>query len=591
MCGILGGVGRIDYHEYLLKGLSVLEYRGYDSTGLVYVEDTIPHLYKAVGKVEALESIVPVTFAANMGIAHTRWATHGKPTVENAHPQVSFHKKLYLVHNGVIENSDELKKTLLENGYKFSSTTDTEVIVNLLEYFQRQGMLLLQAINEAIKLLKGSYACALINIEEEDRLYFFKKASPLMLGKGHGSNYLASDPYPMASYTNEFLDLEDGDYGYMDKNGIHLYRNGKEVTPVFENRSYDFKEISLGDYPHYMIKEIDEIPEVIKRIKERYCPQGSPAFDQSLIKELSKAKRLRLIGSGSSYHACKMGVKYFRDYGIPCSCSIASEWGYDPYDIKEDQFFILLSQSGETADLLRCERLIKEAGKKVLAITNAKGSALERKANYHLDLLAGREISVASTKAYIAEDLILLLLAKALSGKKSTHESLSTLIEALDALKADQGQIKQKAETLKDISNAFLIGKGGDYLSCLEGALKLKEVAYVHAEALPGGELKHGPLALLDEKSLLLASISESSTASACRANVSEAASRGVKTLIFSSKDVGEKGDAYQISIKDPQTSYIALVVCYFYFAYYLALNKGLPIDRPKNLAKAVTSE
>ena len=591
MCGIVGGVGNINLREYLLTGLKKLEYRGYDSAGIAYYESSEVIVQKVSGRVSSLEAVVSEDISPSVGIAHTRWATHGQPNALNAHPHQSNQKLFTIVHNGVIENFRPLHQQLTVRGYHFHTETDTEVIANLLErLFLRSGSVI-EALAQTMEALEGSFACAIIFAQEPNRLYFMKKASPLLLGVTKGAGLLASDPVPMVDYTSRFVDLEDGDYGYIEADDLKIYHDRVLVKPIFATRNVDLFKSDLEGYPHYMIKEIEEIPSVVKRLVDNYFDGSEFLFNRNMIKALRAAKKIHFLACGTSYYASKMGAKYFRPLGKSVLVSIASEWAYDPYDVSDDTVFVLMSQSGETADLIRCQKIINASGGITIAATNTKGSTIERKATYSLLLYAGLEVAVASTKSYVAQVCFLAMLCAALKNENTVMAEIDRVAETLHEVISRKEEIHDLAKQVVKNKDAFFVGRGYDYLASMEGALKLKEVAYLHAEAYPGGELKHGPIALIEPGTLVVGLVSDPEVASSIRNNFEELRARKAKLLVFSLHKVSNPEDAFIAPDVKPYLAPNVLVVVAQLFAYYVALEKGLPIDKPRNLAKSVTVE
>ncbi len=591
MCGIVGGVGKLDLRTYLLSGLKKLEYRGYDSAGICYVDNGKTILHKVAGRVASLEEIVPENISPISGIAHTRWATHGQPNAQNAHPHQSQGKLFSIVHNGVIENFRPLAHQLRARGYKFQTDTDTEVIADVIERFYLRSGSVLEAIAQTMEALEGSYACGILFRDEPERLYFMKKASPLLIGVGEGYSLLASDPVPMVDYTDRFIDLDDGDCGYLMPGQVKVFHGREEIEPVFVSRNVDSFRSDLGDYPHYMLKEIEEIPSVVVRLIDNYFDGERFTFNASMIETLRQTKKIHFLACGTSYYASKMGAKYFRPLGKEVLVSIASEWAYDPYDITGDTVFVLLSQSGETADLIRCQKIINDRDGISIAVTNTKGSTIERKATYSCLLYAGLEVAVASTKSYVAQVCFLALLFAALEKEIGVVLDIDRVVDSIRNIIARKQEIQSLAEECRESEDAFFVGRGFDYLASMEGALKLKEVSYVHAEAYPGGELKHGPIALIEPGTLVVGLVSDPEVSSAIRNNFEELRARHGRLLVFSTAAVANDGDAFVANDVKPYLAPTVLVVVAQYFAYYMALAKGLPIDKPRNLAKSVTVE
>lgn len=590
MCGIVGGVGNIDFRSYLINGLKKLDYRGYDSAGVAVVDKKRLFIRKTSGKVEDLSALLPDSLPGISGIAHTRWATHGEPNELNAHPHISMKRKFALVHNGVIENFKSLRKKLSNEGYGFISDTDSEIVCDLIERFHLLGNDVLSSILLSMKELSGSYACAILCPEQPERVYFMKNASPLLLGLSDGASYLASDAGAMIGLTERFVDLEDGDYGYLDKDGAHIFHSGEEVNRPIVSRSKDFYDDDLHGYPHYMIKEIHEIPSVLRRLLDNYIDDGF-AFDKNMLSMIKMASSVHFLACGTSFYASKVGVKFFRCIGKRSGASIASEWAYDPYDIGENPFFIILSQSGETADLIKCQKVINDNNLPNLVVTNSKGSTLERKATFSSLLYAGVEVAVASTKSYLAQIAYLALLVASIRGNLRVEKDILSMCESIEDILKDDSHIKEIAYSRADAKDAFYVGRGYDYLASLEGALKMKEVAYVHAEAYPGGELKHGPIALIQKGTLVVGYITDGEKEASSRNNFVELASRGADILVVADGKYKRDGDLLSFKSCPEYLGVGPAVVISQLLAYYLAEAKGLPIDKPRNLAKSVTVE
>jgi len=591
MCGIVGGVGKIDFRSYLIKGLKKLDYRGYDSAGCAYYLKNKIEMYKIAGRVEALDAIVPEFSGATAGIAHTRWATHGQPSKENAHPQESMKREFYVVHNGVVENFRSLKNQLIACDYVFGSQTDTEVIANTLERnFLRIGSVL-DAIRATVESIEGSYACAILHKGEPNRLYFMKNSSPLLIGVSSDASYLASDPLPMIQFTNKFVDLDDKVYGFVEPGTYEIYKGYEKLNPKFSTRSVDQFNHELGDYPHFMLKEIEEIPGVIKRLEENYFDGKKFLFSPDMLKALEKSDKIVFLACGTSYYASLMGVRYMHFLGKRSGAYVASEWAYDPFETAKNPVYVLLSQSGETADLIKCQKVINERGEISIAVTNSKGSTIERNSTYSCLLYAGLEVAVASTKSYLAQVSFLAMLTGALDHKTNVITHLYGLIDACKDIIARKEEIKKIADSLSQTKDAFYVGRGYDYLAGMEGALKLKEVSYIHAEAYPGGELKHGPIALIEENTLVVGLVSDPSIASSMRNNLEELHARKANIVVISNEPLKNTGDAFIVKDVKPYLAGAAEVVVAQFLSYYVALKKGLPIDKPRNLAKSVTVE
>ena len=591
MCGIVGSIGLKDPRKYIIEGLKTLDYRGYDSAGAAFLNENI-EIFKEVGSVNKLDSIIPHHKNGIAAIGHTRWATHGKPSKINSHPHISFKGEFALVHNGVIENFLELKKKLLEKGVTFVSETDSEVIVNLIEGHYLQCGSVLEAIKNTIKEIKGSYAIGLIH-KGEEKLYVLKNASPLLIGLGNGYNLIASDASPMIEYTDQFIELDDLEYGYVTNKDYCLYgKNGEVINKQLTTKEAELIRHSLNGYDHFMLKEIEEIENVVKRLASLYCKEDGYAFDKDMIEKLKESDHIIFLGCGTSYHASLVGGRYFEESGVPTASYIASEWAFHPMFPGKKPFIIFISQSGETADLIHCLKIVKEHGYESLIITNTKGSTLERSCTYSLLLNAGVEVSVASTKAYVAQVVALLLLVCACHNNFANKEDLLEACNIISEIrKSFKGKIKSIANEIKNKNDIFYLGRGYDYYLSLEASLKLKEISYIHSEAIAGGELKHGPIALIEKGTPVVVFITDKVTASSMRGNVEEVKSRGAKVYIISTKELSKEGDAIVVSDFKSYLSSIIVSSIAFYLAYFVSLLKGYNVDKPRNLAKSVTVE
>ena len=591
MCGIVGCIGIKDPRKYIIEGLRTLDYRGYDSAGLAFLNDDI-NIIKEVGTIDNLDYIVPKNIFGKVAIGHTRWATHGKPTVNNSHPHLSFKGNFALVHNGVIENFLDLKKRLLAQGITFRSDTDSEVVLNLIETHYEECGDVLEALKRTMNEIKGSYAINLIH-KGEDRIYLMKNASPLLVGHGDGFILTSSDASPMIEYTDQFIELDDMEYGYVtDKNYYLFNKDGVPIRKEITTKDAELVRHSLNGYEHFMIKEIEEIEVVLKRLEDEYKDGDHYYFDPEMIRKLKESDHIIFLGCGTSYHASLVGGRYFEECGTPTASYIASEWAFHPMFPGKKPFIIFLSQSGETADLIHCLKIVQKQGYESLIITNTKGSTLERKCTYSLLLNAGVEVSVASTKAYVAQVAMLLLLVGVTNpsfvDKDAFIESRRIIANIRKSLKST---IKMVANEIKDRNDIFYLGRGYDYYLSLEASLKLKEISYIHSEAIAGGELKHGPIALIEQGTPVIVFITDKVTASSMRANVEEVKSRGAKVYIISTKELAKQDDVIIVDDFDSYLSSIIVSSVAFYLAYFVALLKGYNVDKPRNLAKSVTVE
>lgn len=593
MCGIVGCVGKNHGREYIINGLKTLDYRGYDSAGVAFLKPGHIKIYKDVGKVEHVDTLIPSEEEGSIIIGHTRWATHGKPSRINSHPHLSFDNQFAIVHNGVIENFLELKKRLMEEGIEFVSSTDSEVIVNLIAKYYQEELDVLKAIKRVKDELKGSYAIGLIHLNE-DRLYILKNASPLLVGLADDYNLIASDASPMIEYTNKFIELGDEEYGYIDNKDVHIFdKNGIEVNKEYVSKEAELIKHDLNGYPHYMLKEIEEIPDVIARLYHTYIDNNQFLFDKELIAKLKESDHIIFLGCGTSYHASLVGGRYFEEMlEVPTASYIASEWAFHPMFPGKKPFVIFISQSGETADLIHCLKIVKKHNYDTLIITNTKGSTLERGCKYSLLLKAGVEVSVASTKAYVAQVASLLLLVAAIKNDIKLANEMLDSISIVNHIKNQyKSSIKSIAEQIKDEKNIFYLGRGYDYYLSLEASLKLKEISYIHSEAVAGGELKHGPIALIENGTVVVVFITDEITASSMRGNIEEVKSRGAKVFVISAKELSKDTDSIVVDEYKSYLSSIIISTVAFYLAYYVSLAKGLDVDKPRNLAKSVTVE
>ena len=603
MCGIVGVVGK-PARDIILNGLTNLEYRGYDSAG-IYLNDLNGNEYltKAVGRISNLKEKLTPDEQGLVGIGHTRWATHGKPTVDNAHPHFDETKRFYLVHNGVIENYTELKEKYLQ-GVKFHSDTDTEVVVQLIGKIARDKNLdAFSAFKEALKLVKGSYAFLLVDNTEPDHVFIAKNKSPMMLGIGDGFNIIASDAISVLDQTKTFVDLQDGDVGDITKDSYTIETvDGKKVDREPHVLNIDPNAASKGTYEFYMLKEIDEQPGVMRHMSQIYLDEnGEPKVDQDIIDAISKADRLYIFAAGTSYHAGLVGKTIFEHYtGIPTEVGYASEAGYHFPMMSKHPFFIFLTQSGETAD---SRVVLKEANKRgipSLTMTNVEGSTLSREANYTMLLGAGPEIAVASTKAYTAQVALQAILAKALGEKLGNQDAKDWDLQHDLAIAAEGiQQIVDGKEKLKELAdqyivksrNAFYIGRGIDHAVALEGALKLKEVSYIQTEGFAAAELKHGTISLIEDGTPVIALINDPVTADLTRGNIQEVASRGASVITIVGKEFANSDDTIVLPEINYYMSALLTVVPTQLLAYYASKDKGLDVDKPRNLAKSVTVE
>lgn len=597
MCGIVGYVGQGAIQEHLLKGLSRLEYRGYDSAGIYTVDDQGQgHLYKTKGRIKDLQAIVEDHSQAVTGIGHTRWATHGPATTDNAHPHVSESGRFVLVHNGVIENYADLKAKYLTN-VAFKSTTDTEVIVQLMEHMAKETQASTEEVfRQVLSLIKGSYAIALIDRSQPDFLYVAKNKSPLLVGLGQGFNVICSDAMATIDLSQEYVAIQDKEIVVISADDIRIQNlNGEPVERASFHADLDVQDIEKGPYPFHMLKEIDEQAGVIRHLIQTYYPNQQVQVDSQILEDLRQADQIYIVACGTSYNAGLVGRTFFEDWlGLPCQVHLASEFAYHPPLRSKHPFFIFLSQSGETADSRQALLLVNEWQCPSLTITNVKGSTLSREAKHTLLLHAGPEIAVASTKAYTAQVAMMAILCDALAPDKALNiaAALGKIANDIEIILANKQAIEQLVkETLLDTNHAFYIGRQLDYSVALETALKLKEISYIHTEAFAAGELKHGTIALIEEGVPVLAIITDSKTAAHTRGNIEEVKARGAKVIVIADEANCQAGDQLVIPTTSDHLSPLTSVICGQLLAYYTALAKDLDVDKPRNLAKSVTVE
>ncbi|MDF7636810.1 glutamine--fructose-6-phosphate transaminase (isomerizing) [Leuconostocaceae bacterium ESL0958] len=598
MCGIVGVTGVSKALPYLLQGLQKLEYRGYDSAG-VYLTDGAGQdaFIKEKGRVSQLAAKAEKNgFEGTAGIAHTRWATHGNVSIENAHPQKSADNRFYLVHNGVIENYQELKDIYLNN-VTLVSQTDTEIAVQLVAKFAAEGMTTEAAFRKMISLLAGNsaYGFLLIDQQEPETLYAAKKKSPLLVGLSDHGNAVTSDATAMIDLTKEFIDLQDGDLAIVKPDQVTIYdeQEQKVDRPSF-TLTIDPEDTDKGAYPYYMLKEIDEQAVVTRKIAGHYFGENGElqGIGCAITDKMAEADRLYIVAAGTSYHAGLVGKRYFEQWAnLPTEVHIASEFAYDQPKLSDKPFFIFLSQSGETADSREVLDNIKKQGYPALTIANVMNSTLTREADFALPLLAGPEIAVASTKAYTAQILVQAILASALGEPgfdlKAELAKVAVEIQAI----TDEKEVFQQiaADALTDQRSAFYLGRGLDAAVALEAALKLKEISYIQTEGFAAGELKHGTISLIEEGTPVFALLTQSKTAGLLRGEVAQVAARGAKTFIFASKDLAKEGDAFVLPQVQELLMPLLAVIPAQLIAYYATLARDLDVDRPRNLAKSVT--
>ena len=596
MCGIVGYIGYEDVKEIILSGLEKLEYRGYDSAGIALVNENGVHIFKDKGRIKDLRNIVDENVKSHLGIGHTRWATHGVPNRINSHPHQSCSKRFTLVHNGIIENEVDLRNKYLSN-VEFESDTDTETIVQLIQKFVDDGEAVELAIRHTMSEIQGSYALAILDKNDPNTIYAAKNKSPLLAGIGDGFNMIGSDAMAMISRTNMFYELEDKEFIKITKDSIDVYTiYGAKVDKKPFKADIDLSDIEKGIYPHYMLKEIEEQPFVIRKIINEYSNEnGYPIIEKEIIDDVKSCDKLYIIACGTSYHAGLVGKQLLEKIANkPTEVIIASEFVYNMPLLSQKPLFLFISQSGETADSRSVLVKIKNMGYKSLTITNVKGSTLSRESDYTLLLHAGPEISVCSTKAYTAQIAVLSILATVVNNTLSIDifKELSKIANVMESLCDNVDLYKKLAEDyLFGQRSCFYIGRHIDYFVCLEAALKLKEISYIQTEGFAAGELKHGTIALIEDKTPVIAIITQESINLNTRSNIKEVKARGANTLVIALKKLSTETDQIVIDDVHEMLSPLVSVIPAQYIAYYVALQKGCDIDKPRNLAKSVTVE
>lgn len=608
MCGIIGYVGNRDGVQIVLEGLRRLEYRGYDSAGLACITNGVIKTFKCKGKIKQLESLLEKeSLNSNIAIGHTRWATHGKPSYENAHPHVS--GSIAIVHNGIIENYIDLKSELLREGHKFLSETDTEVIAHLISKY-REKLSLEEAVREAVKRLIGSFALVVLDQREPEKLIGVRMESPLVVGVGEEESFIASDVPAFLNYCNSVVFLDDGEIAVLSPKEVRYFSfNGEERDKQVHTINWTASMAEKGGYKHFMLKEIHEQPRALAdTIRGRILPDASEInYDEIGIgkEELKKVKRIYLIACGTSYHACLVGKYTIESIAqVPVEVDIASEFRYRKVPFEENSLFIAVSQSGETADTLGALREAKKHGIRTLAISNVLGSTIAREADGVFYTHSGPEISVASTKAFTSQILALYILTFALllAKSKKNREIVRTYMEALfrlprlieEALRVER-EIQKIAKELYKKTNFLYLGRGLTYPLALEGALKLKELSYIHAEGYAAGEMKHGPIALVEEGFPVVFITSNDFYSEKTINNMEEIKARDGFILTFTtSKEERLKSLSDRIIFLEGINSYLDTVIFAIplqLLAYYIADMRGCDVDQPRNLAKSVTVE
>jgi glucosamine--fructose-6-phosphate aminotransferase (isomerizing) len=609
MCGIIGYIGHKTATPILLKGLKNLEYRGYDSAGIAVIQDGEIAVRKAQGRLKMLEDkISQETLDGNLGIGHTRWATHGEPSDVNSHPQTNRSGDIAVVHNGIIENYLHLKEWLINRGYTFVSDTDTEVIAHLINHYYEGN--LLDAVRTTLRRLKGSYAMGVVCRSNPDQIIAARKDSPLVVGIGNGENYIASDIPAILEFTRDVFLMDDYEIALIKKDGIQIYDlEGDLIQKDLFHVDWDVSAAEKGGYEHFMIKEIHEQPDAIKATLSPRLPSDPIRVDLGELnlaeEQISGIKKIFILACGTAFHAGMVG-KYIIEQlaGIPVEVEIASEFRYRNPIINSRHLAIVMSQSGETADTIAALREAKKKGARIIAITNVVGSTVSREADHVLYTWAGPEIAVASTKAYTTQlaSIYLIALDLAIKKKRISEENYNQALKALEKIPEHVEAVLQNKTDIQRFANqhfnaehVFYIGRGLDYVVAMEGSLKLKEISYIHSEAYAAGELKHGAIALIEEGTLVVALTTQEQLLDKMLSNIKEVKSRGavIMCVAMEGKDEIAKVSDHVIYIPRtlPMLTPILTVVPLQLFAYYVAVEKGCDVDKPRNLAKSVTVE
>ena len=612
MCGIVGAMAQRDVIGILVEGLRRLEYRGYDSAGVAVINHDL-HIERtrALGKVAELENkLLDAPIFGRSGIAHTRWATHGEPAERNAHPHIS-NDRIAVVHNGIIENYESLREELTALGYRFESETDTEVVVHLIDTLLKPGVSLLDAVNQATKRLRGAYALGVIANDDPEHLIAVRQGSPLVLGLGIGEYFIGSDIQALLPVTNRFIYLENGDSVDMTLSGFTIFdESGVQVERPIKESLASSMDSELGEYRHFMLKEIYEQPASIQNTLSgrvelndlRKCISGD---QEQLDKVFKEIREVQIIACGTSFHAgltARYWIESLTD--LPCSVEVASEYRYRRQPQRDGVLFITISQSGETADSLAALEKVKQAGcLATLTVCNVPESSLTRESDFSLMTVAGPEIGVASTKAFTTQLVALQLLTICLMQRDPANESkalemlsnLKRLPAIVEQVLQQDDMIKQMGEAFIDKNHALFLGRGDLYPIAMEGALKLKEISYIHAEAYPAGELKHGPLALVDSEMPIVAIAPNTSLLEKLKSNLEEVRSRGGVLYLFADEkaDITEQSNIHIIRVPEIPESLIPIVytIPLQLLSYHVAVFKGTDVDKPRNLAKSVTVE
>ncbi len=608
MCGIVGYIGKHQAAPIILEGLAKLEYRGYDSTGMAVFDGKKINIQKAAGRLQVLENMTRggETMPGCVGIGHTRWATHGKPTDINAHPHDNQDGTIAVVHNGIIENYQQLKQRLINRGYKFVSDTDTEVLVQLIDYYYKGNPL--EAITKVLHRVEGSYALGILFADHPEEIFAVRKDCPLIVGTSSEGSFIASDVPAILKYTREVYYIDNQEVVALKENEIHFYTvDEEEIQKTPSHVDWDAEAVAKGGYEHFMLKEIYDQPRAVRETFEKHMKDGNVEIEELHMtdEEIRKLSRIHIVACGTAYHA-GMTAKYVIESmaRISVEVDMASEFRYRNPIIEEGALVIVISQSGETADTLQALRDSKARGARVLGIVNVVGSSIAREADSVMYTWAGPEIAVASTKAYSAQLIALYLLAMKFARVKGTISEeeyqqlvfdLRRLPEQIELLLGNKTRIQRFANRYVAAKSVFFIGRGLDYTLSMEGSLKLKEITYMHSEAYAAGELKHGPISLIEDGTLVMASLTQEDLYKKTISNIREVKSRGAFVLALTTTGHDDIEDTADYVLYIPQTNrYFTnslAIIPFQMFAYYVSIGKGLDVDKPRNLAKSVTVE
>ncbi len=589
MCGIVGTITNNEANDIVLEGLKRLEYRGYDSCGITYEVDGKLTVVKSIDRIKDLRE--QVTVDANVSFGHTRWATHGGVNLENAHPHLTVDGKMGIVHNGVIENFEELREKYC-SVEELKSETDTEVLLYTLYHFYKQTNDMKKAIEKFMDVVEGSYALIVYLTETPNVVYTLKNKSPLLIGVNEGIITISSDPSAVIDRVSDFYQMDDKRFAILNcvDYSVQLFeQDGTTVELVLETIDMEYEEVSTQEYDTFMEKEIEEQPKAMRNIVENYKTLG---FDPKLMETMKESKRIYIVASGTSFNAGLISKDIIEGkLRIPVEVVLGSEFGYANNIISDDSFFIFLSQSGETADSMLVFNQVK--GKyPILAITNVRGSQMDRNADFSLNIFAGQEVAVASTKAYTAQIAVVAMLTYTISKDETIYEQLLTIADNQEKVIGDKLKFNEIATELKNYREVFYLGRLQDYALCEEASLKIKEISYINVSSFAAGELKHGTISLIDSSKLTVALVNDPAVAENTRSNVQEVRARDGEVIIFSTSKTSREGDRYIVEVScDTVLNPLVTILPHQYLALYTATQLNLDVDKPRNLAKAVTVE